>query len=358
MRRMKRIAFAGRHVRPFMENACYHGYEVAALDGFNDWDAARFGLLLQPFGGMGQNPEGFFSRAEALPGWPLIFCSPVESCPQAMQKFSGGRQALNASASAMASSRDFAFLSHVAGGLVLLPEVSAGPGNGEPGWIVKQTASAGGMGIRMDGGILNPGEFRQKLVTGLSVGAVFYSCATGTRLCGLTRHINHGFLFAGGIYPADIGQKAHDAIRRFAQKLAPEAGMRGWWGADFIINGDTVHLLEVNPRFTASLELLALAHEIDIVGVQAGMVDGTYHLEIGKAGGYFGRMVVYAAHDCVFAGPEKWFDAGARDIPHHGAAIKNGEPVLSLYATGGTQGECMEKLRAMENGLNKELYGP
>jgi predicted ATP-grasp superfamily ATP-dependent carboligase len=38
--------------------------------------------------------------------------------------------------------------------------------------------------------------------------------------------------------------------------IASKFGLQGWFGIDFVLENEQVWLLEVNPRFTASMELL------------------------------------------------------------------------------------------------------
>ncbi|MBI5179222.1 MAG: ATP-grasp domain-containing protein [Nitrospinae bacterium] len=352
---MKRICLAGRHVRPYMENAARNGWRVAALDGFNDWDARRFGTLV-PAPRCG-GPEEFFSAVSALPDWPLILCSPAESNPAILKDFSNARQILNAPAQAVAACRDFNFLRRLTGDGIDLPETSFGQGNGEKGWIIKNHRSAGGTGIRPDDDRpLGPREFRQKVVAGDSVGAVYFSSGGRALLAGIARHINHGWLFAGGIYPAAVDGSVYATIERFGQRLSSAAGLKGWWGADFIL-GEKIYLLEVNPRFTASLELVAGAHGIDVVDTQLRAMDDGCHIPLERPAGYYGRMVCYAEKDCEFTDAQAWFERGARDIPHPGSTIKKGAPVLSLYAQAASAAECKQRLDEQSGCLRRELHG-
>ncbi len=341
-----------------MENAAAHGHNVTAVDGFNDWDARFFGTLVEP--DATREGPGLLAGFSALPkDVPVIFCSPVESYPEVVEKASKTRRVFNSPPSAMQKSRDFGFIRKFVGDVISAPEFDAdADGKARPGWIIKRTKSAGGVGIREDDGVLGEGEYRQKFVEGASVGAMYFTSGSGTKFCGVAAHINEGYKFAGCVYPAEAETGALGAVERFGQKFAEAVGLVGWWGADFILTEGPPYLLEVNPRFTAGMELMARAHGIDLCGTQSAAFSGDKcHFEMGPNLGYYGRLVVYASEGTVFKNPEKRFKAGMRDVPPDGARIAKGEPMLSIYAEGENYREWLENLQRKRLGLERELYG-
>ncbi|MBI3736758.1 ATP-grasp domain-containing protein, partial [Candidatus Sumerlaeota bacterium] len=249
---------------------------MRATDGFNDYDLSRFSV-----GGA------------AGAGDTIIFCSPVESLPERMGA-AGGR-VLNVSAKTMELCRDQLFIRQNFADGMKFPEISRERGMGRSGWIIKLQKSAGGLGIRPDDGEPGEGEYRQEFIEGVSAGAVYFTSAGETALCGVARHINDGFKFAGAVYPADLDESTMAVLGGFGGKIADATGLLGWWGADFIISDAGPYFLEVNPRFTAGMELLAKACGLDLVGAQVRAFSGDLcHIVIKPFGGYFGRMVVYA----------------------------------------------------------------
>jgi predicted ATP-grasp superfamily ATP-dependent carboligase len=347
-----------------MENAALHGHGVTAIDRFNDWDLRFFGDCMgseRVVSGTHMAKPGrdeFLKRFAELPHDPVIFCSPVESFPEILEKAAKTRRVLNAPASSVEKCRDLEFLRDFCGDDMLIPETSRDGGEPRQGWIIKPTASAGGIGIRADDGLLSGVEYRQKFVDGVPAGGIFFTENGETKFFGLARQINSGFKFAGSVYPADFEPGVLAATARFGERLATAAGLAGWWGADFIIADGVAHLLEVNPRFTAGMELCAKAHGIDLVETQSSAFSGDKcHMETGWNGAYHGRKVVYARGDLVFKNPERWFKAGMRDVPVGGKIISKGEPVISVYASAAGHEECMEKLSVKIEEFEREIYG-
>jgi predicted ATP-grasp superfamily ATP-dependent carboligase len=347
-----------------MENAALHGHGVTAIDLFNDWDLSFFGDCIGPehvapvTRGAKPRREEFLKRFAELPHYPIIFCSPVESFHEILEKAAKTRRVLNASASSVAKCRDLGFLRDFCGDGISTPETFQDGGEPRPGWIIKPRASVGGIGIRIDDGRLSDAEYRQKFVDGLSVGAIFFTANGETKFFGFARHINSGFKFAGCVYPADVEPGVLTATARFGKRLAAGAGLDGWWGADFIIADGVAHLLEVNPRLTAGMELCAKTHGINLVGTHSSAFSGDKcHMETGGDGAYHGRRVAYAHRDLVFKNPERWFKAGMRDVPIGGKIIAKGEPVISVYASGVGHEECTEKLFVKIEEFEREIYG-
>ncbi len=370
-------------MRPLMENAFSHGYKVAAVDAFNDWDAARFGVLAGTasafdffktgdFGGVLKEyeklPQGF--RED-----PILFCAPVEYDCAILQKARTQRDVLNPKTRIIEKCRDLSFWAEMAPGGgegITMPETSLAKPKNPYGWIAKNLKSAGGTGIArltVDDDMCNSnGIYYQRLVEGESIGAVFLSMQDGrSRLIGIARHITgeslfrqKEFLFGGMVYPAAVRGDAVDgetlkAIERFGRAVSMASGMWGWWGADFIVNRNKVYFLEINPRPTASLELVAIAHGLDIVGIQAQAM-ASARGETGAARKWpvellpepeehFATAVIYADKDIRVIDQQRWFDMWARDIPAEGRTVKKGEPALSFYSKGPNADECMLEIR-------------
>ena len=346
-----------------MENSFLHGYEVRGADGFNDWDAARFGRLASNES-MQENCFPQILRQYRFAGdSPVIFCGPVEIEPSLIDEASKEFTVLNAPPSAIAICRNLAFLQEQALDGIRFPKVSFDNG-GEPGWLLKDSTSAGGVGVTdCTGARLIGDRYRQKFIDGVSIGASFLSGDT-TRLMGLTRHIGQvkefgqaGYLYGGLCYPAVVDESVTDCIGRFGERVSAAASLTGWWGADFILTQAGPYLLEINPRFTASMELIAAAHAIDLVAAQIAALKGDkgdkVHTVAAPPKGCRATAVCYARQDCIFDGSHDWFQSGARDVPHNGSAIKKGEPVCSLYADAGSYDDCVRLLKEQA----AKLYG-
>jgi predicted ATP-grasp superfamily ATP-dependent carboligase len=281
----------------------------------------------------------------------------VEADPSLIENALKELTVLNAPASAVATCRSVAFLEEMAVDTLRFPKVGFDKNHDDCKYLIKEFSSAGGVGVRDDDGKnLRGGRYRQRVINGFSIGASFLTVSKdgvyATRLMGLAGHIGRveefgqrDYLYGGLAYPASVDSTISETIRRFGERAAAASSLVGWWGADFIVN-ENAYLLEINPRFTASMELIADAHGIDLVGTQISAINGVmFNGGAAQAEGCRATAVCYAKDDFIFNGAREWFDLGARDIPHDGNIIKKGEPIISLYARAGSCDKCMRILK-------------
>ncbi len=334
------VTVISRHARPLCENAHTHGWRVCAADGFNDWDGARFASPLTP-GGFGETPEEFLRAWKTAPE-PLLFGSPIEAAAEVLAEAARKKKVLNAPAHVVAMAREITFLREMACGGIRFPLISfhaTAPSTSKTPWIVKSSKTAGGTGIRPDDGILGKDEYRQEFVQGESIGALFFSAAGRSGFLGASLHLNHGFLYGGGIFPAPLTPDVSSTLEIFGARVTAASGMTGWWGADFILNDEALWLLEINPRPTATAALFAKLHGTDLIAAQMSP-DAGPDFSRADAAGVIGNKVIYAQDDFTFSGSAEWFAKNARDIPHEGSVIRKGAPVLTLYTEGATAADC------------------
>ena len=281
----------------------------------------------------------------------VIFCGPVEATPHLLKEAAKKYELFNASAESVAKVRDIAFLQSVAGGDISFPSTNY---NRQGRWLKKNIYGAGGTSVRdYERDELLPNEYLQKHIDGESVGACFVTSNGETSLLGTTRHLSGikyfgqpEFWYGGLIYPACGGNSLRETMEKFGKIAGGESRLSGVWGADFILDSDgRLWLLEINPRFTSSLELIANAHGIDIAQLQIESVRGIAHpVSLPDPDYVLGTAVCYASEDFTFDLVETAFGS-IRDIPRQGSFIKKGEPLLSIYTEGESHDDCLESLK-------------
>ncbi|HAL13070.1 MAG TPA: hypothetical protein DCP67_04590, partial [Planctomycetaceae bacterium] len=73
-----------------------------------------------------------------------------------------------------------------------------------------------------------------------------------TRRLGVTR-----FQYCGSVGPLRVADSLSMAISTMASEIAHRCGIVGLFGLDFKVRNNQIWLLEINPRFTASMDLLS-----------------------------------------------------------------------------------------------------
>lgn len=297
----------------------------------------------------------------------------TEHAADALARAAGRRPLLASSPEAIAAVRDPARLFGWLAGTDLphpstwLPPATPPPDAPGP-FLLKPRASGGGLRIRpwSPGRPIPRGYVVQVwLAGGVPIGAAALADGRRAVLLGLSIGLAgdpafgaRGFAYAGSLLGpvggADYPRLALEA-ERAAGRLAAAFGLRGLFGIDFMLHGAHLHLLEVNPRYTASMELIEQATGASVVDLHLDALEGRLpadpapwrRLACGPERGRFrGKGIVYAERPVVAPDTDAWLAAGWRDVPHAGERIRAGAPVCTVFAGGAGEADCLAALRA------------
>ncbi len=153
-----------------------------------------------------------------------------------------------------------------------------------------------------------------------------------------------------------------DRIATLGRVLAAAFGLVGLFGVDLVLRDATPWPVEVNPRYTASVEVLELAlgrsllteHLAACAPLEA--IDAIAPPAPGATGNVVGKSIVFAPRECRFPESIDWspipipilsaFDVpDVADVPDPGTAFVAGEPVLTVFAHGASIEVCEERLQ-------------
>ena len=244
-------------------------------------------------------------------------------------------------------------------------------------WLLKPRRSGGGHGIRP----WNPGDpiprasYVQERIDGIP-GSIAFVAAQGRAvpLC-LTRQIAGdpafgatGFQYCGNILtgPHDpefgVDSRLARAAMTLANLVAEEFGLVGVNGIDFVARDGTPFLTEVNPRYSASMELVERAGGLSVFSAHAqACIDGTlpsfdFREAAVRHGIATGKSIVYAQRDVVCGDTAEWLDNPAvRDVPHPGERIAAGHPVCTVFADGADAADCLAALVRQADAIYETL---
>jgi predicted ATP-grasp superfamily ATP-dependent carboligase len=122
--------------------------------------------------------------------------------------------------------------------------------------------------------------------------------------------------------------------------------VRGLNGIDFIATNGVPWPIEVNPRYSASMELLERAEAVSIFQVHEQACRGSLPV-IGarRSAQVHGKAVVFARRNIVMRDTREWMDdTSLADIPHPGERILRGRPICTVFASGDDAHSCYERL--------------
>jgi len=385
------------------ESAARAGYAVTSLDAFGDLDqhpAVRALSLPRDFG-MAFTARAVAGVAESIESDGVVYLSPFENHTSALAALAHGRVLWGNPPAVVRRARD--------------PNVLAELGEpwealGSDRWLLKPRASGGGHGVRWwnPGDAVPKGWHVQRFVEGVPSSIVFVAAggravplavtrqligdasfgASGFRYCGSVVIPSAGARVSGQgscrdrpeaviasdardrdrrgrelVIPSEArdrdhpgrGAKLFDAAAALARAAARKLDLVGLNCIDFIDHDDVAVPIEINPRWSASMELVERTFGVSVFGTHAkACASGelpTFDLTRRHTDtAVSGKAILFARHDVTCGDTTAWLgDTTVRDVPHPGERIPAGRPVCTIFATGADVDACYARLITRAN---------
>jgi predicted ATP-grasp superfamily ATP-dependent carboligase len=371
-----RVLVAGISTRAAAESAAQAGFAVTAIDAFGDLDqhASVRGLSLTRDFGVPVSARSAARAARTVECDAVAYVSSFDNHPRAVATLAAGRALWGNAPAVLRRVRDPMLVAQTLrqrGSAA--PDVYAVSGSGltvagspalgcdDRRWLVKPLASGGGHRVRPWRGAtcLPRGCYLQELVEG-TPGSVAFVAAGGRAVpLGVSRQLvgevafgAAGYRYCGNILAAaGDPQFARDealvqAAGALARAVAAEFDLVGVNGIDFVERGGVPYAIEVNPRWSASMELVAQAYGLSVFGAHAaacaaGALPEFDLVRARRGARAVGKAVVFARRDVEVGDTGAWLeDASVRDVPHPGEVIHAGRPVCTVFAAGCDGAAC------------------
>ncbi len=240
-------------------------------------------------------------------------------------------------------------------------------------WVLKPIWGGGGRSVqiwdnRASRQTLWEPTYFQEFRDGQPMSAIFVANPQATspvELIGLTEQIIGDitaaaptrFTYCGNIAPVSLPDEATSVVMKIGAVLAEKLGLRGIFGVDFIWDGTTPWVIEVNPRYTASCELLelvlgrALLRDHWQAWLPNDPLPSVTEPPSTVRPGVLGKLILYARSQVTAPDlgrflrrrPE-WTVPWLADIPRIGTSFLSGEPLCTVFATGRDAAQCRRKL--------------
>lgn len=369
------VGVVGASARAAVHSLARAGRRAWAIDLFGDRDLKFLApVIVCPIAGY---PDAIPVLAKQFPPGPVLYTGGLENHPPVVAELTATRALWGNPPDVLERVRDPNALNGILGakGFALprgLPPGDACPATGR--WLMKSRRSSGGLGVReaRPGERPEPNGYLQEFVAGASMSAVFVICSAQVKLIGVTEQLigtdwlhARGFQYAGNVGPIEVSRRMERELLVLSELLTTEFGLRGIVGLDFISHDDALCVVEVNPRYPASAEVLehATGRAIfgdpsppSLLGNGAGgsgpppRGPGPGPAIVGKAIYYTARRIVFPAGgpwDGDLAVPfDPWRLPNCADIPEAGASIEAGRPVLTIFAAGSSPATVRERLQS------------
>jgi predicted ATP-grasp superfamily ATP-dependent carboligase len=348
-----RVGVVGASARAAVMSLARAGFAAWAVDLFADRDLQRIAPCIRcP---LADFPQAIPELAERFPSGPVMYTGGLENYPDIVQELACRRPLWGNGPEVLRRVRDpFELAKLLPTTPPALPAGSPAPAQGR--WLVKSLRSSGGLGVRFAkvGEVCPSGSYLQNYIPGPPMSAVFRD----RELLGITEQLvgtpwlhAKPFHYCGTIgtpiakrLSGDIGHLT--GLRQIGNDAS--LGLRGAFGIDFILNEGLAYVVEVNPRYPASLEAIEYAS---------------------RTGSVVGKAIYFAPRGFRFPSSGPWeaelrtpFDPWRlprfADIPEPGEPMEAGSPVLTFFVSGSSAEECRDRLQSRAVELDRFFSSP
>ncbi len=205
-------------------------------------------------------------------------------------------------------------------------------------WLQKSIVGYGGSHIS-DYSIkqTKAGHYFQRYVEGSPASILFLYDGLSMQILSINKQFNHqeNYTFEGIEAPYILSESITSSLMYIIEQLCIQTGLIGCNSLDFIVmNNESIVILEVNPRPSASLELV----DSDIPSFQLHFnaclgIHNKFSLNVNKT-----TSLRYLYAQSTYSIPENMiWPNSCHDLPHAGSIINQGQPICSSLVKGESQ---------------------
>ncbi len=224
-------------------------------------------------------------------------------------------------------------------------------------WLLKPSRGLGGVGIKHYLGEEVDSEcYWQRYQKGQQYSLLFLADGLQVQIIGFNSQWTANlaecseFLFSGIINACDLKLEQQDEIIEWLKKLVPLFKLKGLNSVDFINDGDSSYLLEINPRPSASMQLYeADLFKRHIKACLGKLTDDHYPIK-----GVTGYQIVYAQSDIIIPEGFVW-PKNCLDFPENGVICRTGQPICSIMSHKKQVLSIMRDLQSQQLNLQKRF---
>ncbi|HTU19830.1 MAG TPA: ATP-grasp domain-containing protein [Gemmataceae bacterium] len=377
------LLIVGASTRAAAFSALRAGLHPWCVDLFADVDLQRHCAVTRL---TERYPEGFQRFIESeLPG-PWMYTGGLENHPRFVRRMGQRRPLWGNSKDALSCCRDprsvWSLLRSARWAGIPVPAVVdvVEKAAATRRWLLKPRRGTSGAGIRFWMTSENTQQLRdtylQEYIAGEPLALLFLGGLRSARLLGVTRQLIglpwlHAapFRYCGSIGPLRPSMIQRPSLEKLGQLLASECFLTGLFGVDGVLREGSFWPVEINPRYTASVEVLEYATGSPMLGWHAHVFTSQRLPPLPDlvAARTIGKAILFARDDLHFPADGPWMaelrspnpvsDLPAfADIPAAGEFIEAGKPILTFFAAADSTSACEDALRQIAADLDRWLF--
>jgi uncharacterized protein len=266
----KTVLIAGASGRALAAAARCSGYKPLVIDFFADDDTRVLAAKMRRV----NDPERGFSADDLVPllndlangeePCGFVYGSGFEDRPEVLDVVARQFFVFGNSAAKVTRTKNPRALAALCAELnILHPEIRFDPPGDPQNWLIKHRGGGGGIHIRNAAqNDLSPEDYFQRRVAGAPVSVLVLSNGHAAQVLGTSSQwtrpsTDMPFRFGGAVRPADALAEVLTNICVAALKIVRALELVGLNSVDFLADAHGFHLLEVNPRPGATLDIFA-----------------------------------------------------------------------------------------------------
>lgn len=388
---METLLIAGVNTRPVVSSAKELGLNVVVIDCFDDVDLNEMVDHLYTFDRdeEGVDHERIFELvSKVLDSHEIdacIFTSGLEHYPEKVEELGKRVEIWGNDEKQLSLCEDKEKLFDIADELDIPHPVTEkvqdldealdiANNNSEYPVLLKPSTSGGGIGIELVYGseelrdsfyrVLNSGEedyiYIQEFIEGIDASTSVISTGKKSKTLTVNEQIigdkkldaPRRFGYCGNVVPLPVEEELKSQISKYSETICTELGLKGSNGVDFVI-ADKIYLLEVNPRFQNTIDIVEESLGINLVKAHIKSINQ----ELTKKPKHkksSAKLIIYARKD--FQVPDLTNFSSIVDIPRKNSNIEKGEPVCSVKKIGKNRNEVVKKAYKTVDKTQKTCY--
>ncbi|SFT87100.1 ATP-grasp domain-containing protein [Mesorhizobium sp. YR577] len=240
------------------------------------------------------------------------------------------------------------------------PELRRDPPADPENWLVKTAGAAGGTHIhRAKNEKAKAGRYFQRFIPGKSISALFVGDGSSARVVGFSRQFlspapHAPYRYGGAVRLRRFDRKDAAMIGGWLTALTAQADLVGLCSADFIRNDNGYHLLEINPRPGATLDIF----DTD----EAPLMEAHLRASRGEAPrlpGFSDCMASTIAYTDrpIPSFPQMAWPQWVADRQSAGSSLDAGDPVCTIFANGPSAHVAQHALNRRVRELQRQWAG-